>query len=143
MSQSDASSSIRAFSVVVRLFCIVPFATGAADMVGGAWILGQAGAVIPDGMANDPVVNNQIAFWGAIWLGFGVSLWWVSNEPLSRVAVARMLFAILFMSGLARAYASFRWGFPGLVLAGAMGIELLWSPVLLFWIQRLERRGRS
>jgi len=56
----------------VRIFCVVPIATGTLDLVLGAAVLRRAGADIPDSLTTDPVVNNQIGFWGAIWFGFGV-----------------------------------------------------------------------
>ena len=142
MSQSATSSSIGAFNIVVRIFCVIPFLTGIVDILGGAWILGQAGATLPVDIADNAVINNQIAFWGAIWFGFGVLLWWVSYDPLGRAAVARMLFIVLFLSGLARVYAWIRWGYPGPVLTGAMAIELGLSPVLLLWLNRLQKRSR-
>lgn len=143
MSQSTTSSSdVGALTIVVRLFCVVPFLTGIADVLGGAWILGLAGAVLPVEIASDPVINNQIAFWGAIWFGFGVCLWWISYDPLGRAAIARMLFVVLFLSGLARFYAWVRWGYPGPVLVGAMTIELVLSPVLLLWLNRLQQLSR-
>ncbi|WP_446719501.1 DUF4345 domain-containing protein [Inquilinus sp. OTU3971] len=79
----------------------------------------------------------------AIWLGFGLVLWWISNDPLHRAAAARLLFAILFVSGLARLYALVRWGFPGPLLAGAIAIELVLSPIPILWLNRLQQHSRS
>ncbi len=143
MSKLTNLSTIGAFVTVVRMFCVVPLLTGLVDIIGGTWILGQAGAVLPREITTDAVLNNQIAFWGAIWLGFGILLWWASNDPLNRATVARMLFIVLFMSGLARGYAWVRWGYPGPVLTGAMAIELVLSPALLFWLDRLLLRSRG
>ncbi len=47
----------------VRIFCVVPIATGTLDLVLGAAVLRRAGADIPDSLTTDPVVNNQIGFW--------------------------------------------------------------------------------
>ena len=139
MAQSVSPAGMGRFIVIVRLFCIVPFLTGIVDMLGGVWILQQAGAALPAKVADNAVLNNQIAFWGAIWFGFGIGLWWTSRAPLSRATVARILLAVLFLAGLARAYAAMRWGYPGAVMTGAMAIELILSPVLLAWLGWLQR----
>ena len=101
--------------------------------------LQQAGSAIPRGASLDPVLNNQIAFWGAIWLGYGVALWWTSGDPLTRSSVARILLGTLFLSGLARGYSLLLYGFPGPVLAGAMAVELGLSPILFLWLNRLAQ----
>ncbi len=51
---------------VIRVFCLLPFATGVLDLVKGASYLLSGGAAIPDAVAADPVLNSQVKFWGAI-----------------------------------------------------------------------------
>jgi hypothetical protein len=140
MTMPAVDPGTRGFVALARLFCVVPFLTGVVDVIGGVWIIEQAGAALPMEVSANAVLNNQIAFWGAIWFGFGVSLWWASRAPLRRAAATRILLWVLFLAGLARAYACVRWGYPGPVMVGAMAIELVLAPVLLVWLARLEGR---
>ena len=125
-------------AMVLKVFCIVPFLTGAADLFGGTWILAQAGASVPAEAAVDPIINSQIKFWGAIWLGYGAALWWVSGDPSDRAAMLRILLATLFVSGLARALSFALFGSPGAVLTGAMVLEIVGSAVMWLWQSRLR-----
>ena len=125
-------------AAVLKVFCVVPFLTGAADLFGGTWILAQAGASMPAAAAADPIINSQIKFWGAIWLGFGAALWWVSGDPRDRTAMLRILLATLFVSGLARALSFALYGSPGGVLTGAMVLEIVGSAAMWLWQTRLQ-----
>ena len=134
------SGGHRALVIAVRVFCVLPFALGAADMVGGASILNSAGAVLPDDLVRDAVFNNQIRFWGAIWFGYGVLLWWTSNDLRGRAAVFRILMATLFLSGLGRASSVLQFGWASTPFTNAMAIELLTPPVLIAWAHRLQKK---
>ena len=124
-------------ATVLRLFCIVPFLTGAADLFGGTWILAQAGASVPADVATDPIINSQIKFWGVIWLGFGAAIWWVAGDPRTRAPMLRILLATLFVSGMARALSFALYGSPGGLLTGAMILEIFGSIGMWFWHRKL------
>ena len=137
------SGGHRALAIAVRVFCVLPFALGAADMVGGARILTSAGAVLPEDVARDAVLNNQIRFWGAIWFGYGVLLWWASNDLRGRATVFRILMATLFLSGLGRAASVLQFGWASTPFTIAMAIELLSPPAfiaLAHWLQKETAR---
>ena len=57
---------MQALKIAVRTLCIVPFFTGVADIVDGAGLLTLAGSQLGQAV-NDPILNSQIGFWGAIW----------------------------------------------------------------------------
>ena len=130
---------MRALRLVVRVFCLLPFATGALDLVRGASYLRSGGAVIPDPAAADPVLNSQVKFWGAIWLGFGLTLWRTTSDLRANAGLFRLLMGILVLSGTGRATAAIQFGRPGRALEGAMALELVGVPLLLLW-HRVELR---
>ena len=138
MAKDNQNSSWHIFSIVIKAFCLLPLLTGIADMVGGTWILMQGGLQLPHDVAIDPILNSQIKFWGAIWLGFGASLWWVSNEPHKRGTMFIILMSTLFLSGLGRALSYALFGSPGTVLTGAMAIELVGGLLFLLWHRQLN-----
>ncbi len=45
----------------VRIFCVVPIATGTLDLVLGAAVLRRAGADIPDSLTTDQVLTTKSA----------------------------------------------------------------------------------
>ncbi len=122
---------MRPLRLVVRIFCLLPLLTGSLDLVKGIPTLRQGGAVIPEGVAVDPALNSQIGFWGAIWLGYGLTLWRASADPRANAGLLRLQLGILFLSGVGRASAAVRFGLPGGPLRGAMVLELVGAPLLL------------
>lgn len=137
--QRNAKKSLHAIKVVLRLFCVLPFALGSADLLGGARFLATAGAILSEQSILDPVLNNQIKFWGAIWFGFGLALWWTTNDLWGRSAMLRILLATLILSGLGRALSVLLYGWAGPPLTIAMVIEIAGSIGLLWWHSRATR----
>ena len=118
--------------IAVRALCVVPFLTGAADIVDGAGLLALAGARLGEAAA-DPVLDSQIGFWGAIWFGFGLVLWRAGSRLREDPGLFRLLCAILVLSGLARLGSALAHGLPGPELTVAMAVELAGGVGLLLW----------
>ncbi len=131
---------MNALRLVIRVLCLLPFATGLLDLLRGAAYLRSGGAVIPDAVAADPVLNSQVKFWGAIWLGYGLTLWRTSSDLRANAGLFRLLMGVLFLSGVGRGAAAIQFGRPGRALEGAMGLELIGTPLLLLW-HRTALRG--
>ena len=132
---------MQALKLAIRLFCLVPFGTGIADMTNGVGLLVTAGARLA-GVATDPVLNSQVGFWGAIWFGFGAVLWRASFHLTDEVDLFRLLCGIILLSGLARVGAAVAYGSPGPILTVAMGIELVGGLGLVLWHGALPRYAR-
>ena len=122
-------SSERRLRVTLRCFCALPLVTGLGDVMTGVASLVAAGARIAPTTAVDPTLVSQIGFWGAIWFGYGISLWWAVGDVRGRPAPVRIALAVLFLGGLARALAWARFGTPAAPLVGAAVLELVGSPL--------------
>lgn len=123
---------MHALKIAVRTLCIIPFVTGVVDIVNGVGLLTFAGARL-EGVANDPVLNSQVGFWGAIWFGFGIILWRASSHLRDEVDLFRLLCGTIALSGLARVGSAFAYGLPGPVLTVAMTVELIAGMGFLLW----------
>jgi len=123
---------MHALKIAVRTLCIIPFVTGVVDIVNGVGLLTFAGARL-QGVANDPVLNSQVGFWGAIWFGFGIVLWRASSHLRDEVDLFRLLCGTIALSGLARLGSAFAYGLPGPVLTVAMTVELIAGMGFLLW----------
>ena len=134
---SPATRSERNLGLTLRIFCVLPFATGLMDMLVGLQPLAQFGAFVPHATATDPTVGSQVGFWGGIWFGWGVFLWWAAADVRQHAVPVRIAAATLFLAGLGRAYAAVRFGMPTSVLIGATGLELIGSPVIWWWLSRV------
>ncbi|MDD3444144.1 MAG: DUF4345 domain-containing protein [Zavarzinia sp.] len=118
---------------VVRVFCLLPFVTGAMDLAIGASSLSKIDSPLGAEVLSDPVLDSQVRFFGAIWLGYGLSLWLAAGEMDKRPGGFRLLMAILFLSGIGRAVSALSVGLPSAPLVGGMALELVGVPLLLAW----------
>ncbi len=134
-----AEPGFGALRTVLRVFCIIPFLTGAVDMIGGAKFLASTGAHLPPESIADPLLNNQMGFWGGIWFGFGITLWYASGRLRGQPMLLRILLGVLFLSGIGRALSVALHGWTAPVLTGAMLLELIGPAIILPWHTRAVR----
>lgn len=120
-------------TIAVRLFCLLPFATGLGDLLLSAGIFGATGVRLPDEAVRNPALNSQVGFWGGIWFGFGLLLWKCSSNLVADRDWFYLLCGILVLSGVGRAIAAARFGLPSAPLIGAMALELVGAPLLVAW----------
>ena len=132
-----AEPGFGALRVTLRIFCVIPFVTGAVDMIGGAKFLAATGANLPPQSIADPLLNNQMGFWGGIWFGFGITLWYASARLRTDPALLRILLGVLFLSGVGRAISVAFHGWTVPVLTAAMLLELIGPALIWLWHARL------
>ena len=130
---------MHALKLAVCALCVIPFATGAIDIVNGVGLLIVGGAHLQS-VARDPALNSQVSFWGAIWFGFGLILWRASAHLRDEADLFRLLSGTIALSGLARLGAAFAYGLPGPVLTLAMAVELTAGAGFLLWHAAALRR---
>ena len=123
---------MQGLKIAIRVLCILAFVTGVVDMFAGVQLLIFGGGRLA-GVASDPVLNSQVGFWGAIWFGFGIVLWWTSLHLRTEVTLFRILCGTTALSGLARLGAALVYGLPGPVLTVAMVVEIGAGVGLFFW----------
>jgi hypothetical protein len=133
---------MQSLRIAVRAFCLLILFAGMMHLVDGVSFLLIAGAPVA-GIFNDPVLNSQVRFWGAIWFGFGIVLWHAGNRLEADPALFRLLCGILGLSGLARLESAVMCGLPGPMLTAAMMIELVTAPCFLFWHAAALRPARE
>jgi len=82
----------------VRVFSALIVFAGMLQLVDGISFLMVAGAPVAD-IFNDPVMNSQVRFWGAIWFGFGIVLWHAGDQLEADPALFRLMCGVLGLSG--------------------------------------------
>ncbi len=124
---------MNALVIAVRIFCLVPFATGLADLIFYARVFESLGLTFSDAIMSNPALNSQIGFWGAIWFGTGLLLWKCTNDLVRYQDWFYLLCGILFLSGTGRAIAAIQFGLPPAPLPAAMALELVGIPLAILW----------
>ena len=133
---------MQGLKLAIRALCILAFVTGVVDMFAGVHLPIIGGGKL-DSVANDPVLNSQIGFWGAIWFGFGIILWRTSANLRAEANLFRILCGTTALSGFARLGAAVAYGLPGPVLTIAMIVEIGAGVGFFFWHRVALQADRS
>jgi hypothetical protein len=122
---------------VVVFLSLIALTTGAVDIVVGVHGQANIGVGQPAVAPVDPVLDSQIRFLGAIWLGFGAIQLACLRDLKRRALLLELCFAILILGGFGRALAIARSGLPAggtgvIFIVAALAIELTLVPAA--WI---------
>ena len=115
--------------IVLGVLGLVPIFIGATGMFYGLERLVPGGEISPDS-------DGQYRYLSAIYLGFGVLILWVQSRLASQVQLFRILLAMVFVAGVARALPLMTLGLPRTPVLIALVFELVFPPVVVYWHAR-------
>jgi len=131
---------MRNFKLVLVILGFIPLATGLLDLLVGVEALQWIDPSIPTEAIWQPTLGSQIRFAGAIWFGYAALLALALSDLQRYATLLRLLFAIIFVSGIGRLLAQIQLGDPAVPFVWAMLLEIIGMPILLWWHRRLTRQ---
>lgn len=122
------------FRIIIGILGLIAISSGINDLWNGASVQGDFGNL--GAMAQKPMLNFTLRFFGGIWTGFGVLLILFATD-VKRYDIAIIVsLVIVIISGLGRLASTLQFGIDGnyrMVVYIIMAIELCVVPVLLIW----------
>ncbi|KAK4934721.1 hypothetical protein LTR10_024094 [Elasticomyces elasticus] len=116
-------SSLSNFLKGVSLFSIC---TGTADVLLGASSVDFfAGHTFPVNSPATVFADSQLRFLGGMWAGWGVMMWWASNDLRARRTPLALLGGIMLFAGIGRVISGVKFGFGSNVVAAATAAEFV------------------
>jgi hypothetical protein len=112
--------------LILGVLGLVPIFIGGTGMFSGLERLVPGGEFSPDS-------DGQYRYLSAIYLGFGVLIIWIQSRLASQVALFRILMAMVFVAGVARALSLVTLGFPRIPVLVALVFELVFPFVVVYW----------
>jgi hypothetical protein len=125
--------SKKALQTVLGVLGLIPILTGGLDLILGAIALNIAGASVSPEVLNNAVLDSQIRFFGAIWFGIGIVLYWILPSIEKQTTLFRLLMGGIFLGGIGRLTSAFVVGIPPSHLIAATALELIGMPLLALW----------
>jgi len=135
---------MRAFKTVVLLLALIPLSTGLLDLFLGLQAPKSIGMALSDVDLRDPILNSQVRFFGAVWMGTGL-LMLLSAARIERYAlVLKVILIVLTVAGLGRLVSLQQFGLPATQIGVAfifttIILEIVVVPLLLLWQHVMER----
>ena len=103
--------------------------TGSLDAGLGIRMLGKE-SDFPTASPTTAFADSQFRFLGAMWAGYGVLLWWTSNDLQGRQIPLGLLGGVMLAGGVGRALSALKYGFSAPWVQVAMWVELLGPGVI-------------
>lgn len=122
----------RMLVVVLAVLGAVAVASGLAGIVVGP-------AFVPGGASTTASVDSEYRFTNVFWLAAGVVLWWSLARLEERAGITRAVLTVAFLGGFARLISIGATGWPHPVFVGALVLELLVVPLVVWWHVRAIR----
>jgi hypothetical protein len=132
----------RLLQTVLAILGLIPILTGGLDFVLGARSLHVVGSLMPLDAVNDVVLDSQIRFLAAIWLGVGIILYWVIPSIDRQTTLFRLLMGGIFLGGIGRMSSAVLVGIPPVQFLAVIVLELVGVPILIFWQSALSKSNK-
>ena len=124
----------RSLQIVTALLGAIPVLTGIIGMFGLSDPL-YASAGIPANAALD----SNLRFFGGVWLGLGLALFWIIPNIEKQTLLFRVLWGMIFLGGVGRLTSMLLLALPPLPFIGFTILEIVGAPFFIWWQARLPK----
>jgi hypothetical protein len=125
----------RTLQILTGLLGAIPVITGMLTMFGLDDPL-YASAHLP----SNVLLDSNLRFFGGMWLGLGLAVWWLVPAIEKRGSLYRILWGMIFLGGIGRVLSMIFAGVPPAPFIGFTILEILGAPLLIAWQYRLETK---
>ncbi len=120
--------SLRQLQITTALLGAVPVLTGLISMMGLSDPL-YAALNLP----QDATLDSNMRFFGGVWLGLGLSVWWLVPRIATETALFRAVWLMIFLGGIGRLVSLLAVGLPLLPFVGFTALEIVGAPLFVWW----------
>jgi hypothetical protein len=125
--------SLRRLQIATALLGAVPVLTGLIGMLGLSDPL-YATLNLP----RDATLDSNMRFFGGVWLGLGLSVWWLVPRIASETALFRAVWLMIFLGGVGRLVSLLVIGLPMLPFVGFTVLEIVGAPLFVWWQRAVQ-----
>lgn len=126
----------RSLQRAVAVAALIPVAAGAYGVLFGIDGIGRAGAA-------DVSADSHFRYLSGLLMGIGILFWTCVPGIEAKGGLFRFLTLVVALGGLARLLGLYLTGLPSLTMLGALGVELVLTPLLCLWQARVARLAAS
>lgn len=124
--------SLRQLQITTALLGMVPVLTGLISMMGLSDPL-YATLNLP----RDATLDSNMRFLGGVWLGLGLSVWWLVPRIATETTLFRAAWLMIFLGGVGRLASLLLVGPPLLPFVGFTVLEIVGAPLFVWWQRQL------
>ena len=125
--------SKRYLQILNAILGAIPIVTGVVGMFGIHDPL-----YAPVHLAPSAVLDSNLRFFGGVWLGLGIALYWLIPRIEKETVLFRALWGMIFIGGIGRLL-SMRELTPPWPFIAFTTLEIFVGPILILWQARLAK----
>lgn len=126
--------SKRALQIATAVLGAVPVLTGIVTLFGLSDPI-YASAGLP---AN-ALLDSNLRFFGGIWLGLGLAIYWLIPDIEKQTALFRILWGMIFLGGVGRLLSMVFLGLPPVPFIAFTVLEIVGAPLFIAWQAKLAK----
>lgn len=126
--------SRRALQVATAVLGAVPVITGVVGMMGLSDPL-YAGLNLP----TDATLDSNMRFFGGVWLGLGLCVWWLVPRIATQTALFRAAWLMIALGGVGRLLSIALVGLPLTPFVAFTALEIVGAPLFIWWQHRVAQ----
>ena len=127
-------SSYRNLQIFTAVLALIPTLSGIVTLMGVHDPLYTALA-LPD----DPLLDSNLRFFGDVWLGLGLAVFWMLPRLSEQTALFRVVWGAIFLGGVGRLLSMSVVGLPPAPFIAFTLLEIVGAPLFVVWHARVVR----
>lgn len=124
----------RGLQIVTALLGAIPVLTGIVTMFGLSDPIYASAGIPPNAL-----LDSNLRFFGGVWLGLGLALYWIIPDIEKQTLMFRALWGMIFLGGIGRLASMIFLAAPPLPFVGFTVLEIVGAPFFIWWQARLAR----
>lgn len=126
----------RPLQIVSALMGAVPVITGIVQLMGIHDPL-YASLHLPE----NATLDSNMRFLAGVWLGLGLTSWWLVPRITEQTALFRSLWLMIFLGGIGRLVSMASVGLPLTPFIAFTALEVLGAPLFVYWQHRIVQNS--
>jgi predicted membrane channel-forming protein YqfA (hemolysin III family) len=128
--------SKRPLQITMAVLGAIPVLTGLVTLLGIADPI-YANAGIP----SNALLDSNLRFFGGVWLGLGIALYWLIPRIETQTVLFRALWGMVFLGGVGRLLSMLFLAWPPIPFVGFTVLEIVGAPLFVVWQARVARNA--
>jgi hypothetical protein len=91
------------------------------------------------GIPANALLDSNLRFFGGVWLGLGIALYWLIPNIEKQTILFRVLWGMIFLGGIGRLLSMIFLGLPPLPFIAFTALEIVGAPFFIWWQARVAR----
>jgi len=126
--------SKRPLQITMAVLGAIPVLTGFVTLLGIANPIYSTA-----GIPANALLDSNLRFFGGLWLGLGLALYWLIPRIETQTVLFRVLWAMVFLGGIGRLLSMVFLASPPLPFIGFTALEIVGAPLFVAWQARVAR----